>query len=350
MVLQQSMLRRMQIARLIVQSQAAAMQRMDRNKTARTPKGTGEITMKVLRTHTYGGTLQIDEVAEPVAHPGQVVVRNLATSLNPIDPGRASGAMRQIFPIEFPWTPGGDVSGVIASVGEGVANFKIGDPVFGYSMTGGAYAERIAIDAAAIAIRPADLSVEQAASVAVVGQTALQALQLAEIGPGETILIYGGSGGVGTLAIQLAHKAGASVIATAQAEQQEALLRLGADRVIDHSKERFEEALQPVDIVLDLVGGDTLARSYALVKRGGILVTANQPPDPQQCEAHGIRGFMVQTKVTTEGLNDFAARVKAGGVVPIVDHVETLWNPETLWARRPSGNSVGKIVFAIDTL
>jgi NADPH:quinone reductase-like Zn-dependent oxidoreductase len=102
-----------------------------------------------------------------------------------------------------------------------------------------------------------------------------------------------------------------------------------------------------VDAILDLVGGDTLARSYALVKSGGVLVTANQPPDTQQCEAHGIRGFMVQTQVTTEGLRDFAACAQAGGIVPIVDHVETLWNPETLWATRSSGIAVGKIVFSV---
>lgn len=308
--------------------------------------------MKVLRVHQYGGLLQIDEVIDPVAKPGQVVVRNLATSLNPIDPVRASGVMRQIFPIEFPWIPGGDVSGVVESVGEGVTEFKIGDPVFGYSVPGGAYAELVAVDITTIAMRPAELSVEQAAAVAVVGQTAIQALQLAEIGTGKTsaaktILIHGGSGGVGTLAIQLAHKEGATVITTAQEEQKEALLRLGADRVIDHTRERFEDELQPVDVILDLVGRETLARSYARVKRGGILVTANQPPDPQECEAHGIRGFMVQTKVTTESLSDFSARVKAGVVVPIVDHAETLWNPDSLWAKRPSGNTVGKIVFTV---
>jgi NADPH:quinone reductase-like Zn-dependent oxidoreductase len=189
--------------------------------------------MKALRIHEYGGKLQIDEVADPIARPGQVVVRNLATSFNPIDPGRASGVMRQFFPLEFPWTPGGDVSGVVTSVGEEVTEFKVGDPIFGYSMIGGAYAELIAMDASAIAIRPVNLSVEQAAAVAVVGQTAMQALQLAEISEGKTILIHGGSGGVGTLAIQLAHEMCANVITTAQAQQKEALSRLGADRVID---------------------------------------------------------------------------------------------------------------------
>jgi len=113
-----------------------------------------------------------------------VVVRNLATSLNPVDPGRASGVMQQAFPLELPWIPGGDVSGTIESVGEGVAAFEVGDEVFGYSMTGGAYAEFVAIDATAIAIRPSAHMVEQAAAVAVVRQTAIQALELAKVAAG----------------------------------------------------------------------------------------------------------------------------------------------------------------------
>jgi tricorn protease len=123
--------------------------------------------MKALRLHEYGGPLQIDEIDQPKAGKGQVVVRNLATSFNPIDPGRASGVMRQLFPLELPWIPGGDVSGTVESVGEGVAGFKAGDQVFGYSMTGGAYAEFVAVDANALALRPEDLTVEAGAAVAV---------------------------------------------------------------------------------------------------------------------------------------------------------------------------------------
>ncbi len=303
--------------------------------------------MKALRIHEYGGALQIDEIQKPTAGAGQVVVHNQATSLNPIDPGRATGFMRQVFPLELPWIPGGDVSGTVESVGEGVTNFKPGDEVFGYSMAGGAYAEFVAIDATALAIRPSALTVEQGAAVGVVGQTAIQALQLAKVGPGTTVLIHGGAGGVGSLAIQIAHKAGAYVITTAQLEQQDALLRLGADRVINFTRERFEDAVESVDAVLDLIGGETLARSYGVVRRGGIIVTFNQPPDPQECERHGIQGFFVQTNVTTEGLNDFAGRVKSGSVVPLVDHTERLWNPEVIWEKRPTGTAVGKIVFTL---
>ena len=303
--------------------------------------------MKALRIHEYGGPLQLDEIAQPSAGVGQVVVRNLATSLNPIDPGRASGVMRQAFPLQLPWIPGGDVSGTVESVGEGVVDFKAGDGVFGYSMTGGAYAEFVVIDATAIALRPSALTVEQGAAVAVVGQTAIQALSLAKVSAGSTVLIQGGAGGVGSLAIQIAHKAGAHVISTAQSKQQDTLLRLGADRVIDFTRERFEEEVESVDAVLELVGGETLARSYSLVKRGGIIVTFNQPPDFEECEKRGIQGFFVQTKVTTAGLDDFANRVTSGSVVPLIDHTEALWNPGAIWTKRPSGSAIGKIVFML---
>jgi NADPH:quinone reductase-like Zn-dependent oxidoreductase len=303
--------------------------------------------MKALRIHEYGGALQMDEIKKPTAAAGQLVVRNLATSFNPIDPGRASGVMRQVFPLELPWIPGGDVSGTVESVGEGVVDFKVGDNVFGYSMSGGAYAEFLAIDATALTLRPPALTVEQGAAVAVVGQTAIQALALGKVGAGSTVLIQGGAGGVGSLAIQIAHKAGAYVITTAQSKQQDALLRLGADLVIDYTLQRFEDAMQPVDAVLDLVGGDALARSYPLVKPGGVIVTFNQPPNFEECKKRGIHGFFVQTKVTTEGLNDFAERMTTGSVVPLIDHTETLWNREAIWTKQPSGSAVGKIIFTL---
>jgi NADPH:quinone reductase-like Zn-dependent oxidoreductase len=190
--------------------------------------------------------------------------------------------------------------------------------------------------------------VKQGAAVAVVGQTAVQALALAKVDSGSTVLIQGGAGGVGSLAIQIAHKAGAHVIATAQSRQRDTLLQLGADRVIDHTRVRFEEVVEPVDAVLDLVGGETLARSYSVVKHGGIIITFNQPPDFEECEKHGIQGFFAQTKVTTEGLDEFANRVTTGSVVPLIAYSETLWNPEAIWKKRPSGSAIGKVVFMLE--
>jgi NADPH:quinone reductase-like Zn-dependent oxidoreductase len=167
------------------------------------------------------------------------------------------------------------------------------------------------------------------------------------VGSGSTVLIQGGAGGVGSLAIQIAHKAGAHVITTAQSRQRDTLLQLGADRVVDHTRERFEDEVEPVDAVLDLMGGETLARSYSVVKRGGVIVTFSQPPDFEECEKLGIQGFFVQTKVTTEGLDDFASRVTTRSIVPLIARTEPLWNPKTIWTKRPSGSAIGKTVFVL---
>ena len=303
--------------------------------------------MRAIRILEYGGKPKIEDVEAPRAGANQVVVRNEATSFNPIDPGRASGVMRQIFPLQFPWVPGGDVSGTIESVGEGVTAFSKGDAVFGYNMLGGAYAELVAIDAGAITKRPSSLTAEQAASIAVVGRTALQMLEMARVQSGQTVLVQGGSGGVGTLVIQLAHKLGARVLTTAQSSQKDALLQLGADKVIDYASETLAEQGDQVDVVLDLVGSKSLAEAYALVKRGGVLVTANQPPDPNECEAHGIEGMMVQSKVTTEGLQDLLRLVAAGDLVPVFDHTQSLWNIGKLWEKPAPGTVIGKVVYTI---
>jgi len=149
------------------------------------------------------------------------------------------------------------------------------------------------------------------------------------------------------LAIQIAHKAGAHVITTAQSKQRDTLLQLGADQVIDHTHERFEDEVQSVDAVLDLVGGETLARSYSVVKRGGVIVTFNQPPDFKECEKHGIQGFFVQTKVTTEGLDDFANRVN-GRKRRAADcaHHFSLESRNDL-EKATLGSAIGKVVFML---
>jgi NADPH:quinone reductase-like Zn-dependent oxidoreductase len=233
--------------------------------------------MKALRIHDYGAALQMEEIPAPTAGAGQVLVENHFTSMNGVDPGRAFGFLRQVFPLEFPWIPGGDIAGRVAAVGAGVTGFAVGDEVFGYTRAGGAYAEFNLADAASLAHRPATIRVEQAAAIALVGQTAMQMLELAKVSAGSTLLILGGAGGVGSLAVQLAKNAGVHVIITARQSQAGALRELGAERVINYSLEGLED-VRPLDAVLNLVGGDTVARSYALVKPGGVAVTSNRPP------------------------------------------------------------------------
>ena len=160
--------------------------------------------MKALRISDYGAPLHIDEVPVPTPAPGQVLVENYYTSMNGVDPGRGQGFLRQVFQLQFPWTPGGDVGGRVAAIGEGVTNFKVGDEVFGYTREAGAYAEFVLVNAASLAHRPTSISAEVGAAIALVGQTATQMLSLSKVTAGQTLLILGASGGVGTLAIQLA--------------------------------------------------------------------------------------------------------------------------------------------------
>jgi NADPH:quinone reductase-like Zn-dependent oxidoreductase len=301
--------------------------------------------MKAIRINDYGAPLHIDEVPVPVPGAGQVLVENHFTSMNGVDPGRGQGYLRQVFPLQFPWTPGGDVSGRVAAVGDGVANFKVGDEVFGYTREAGAYAEFVLINAANLAHRPSSISDEAAAAIALVGQTATQMLELSKIKAGQTLLIMGAAGGVGSLAVQLARNAGVHVIATTRQSNEGALQQLGAERVINIARERLED-IQPVDAVLNLIGGDTVVSSYKLVKKGGVAVTSNRPQIAEEATRLGIEAAFVETNVTTEGLNAFASLVTQGKIKPQIAAVTTLWSPETLWDEHET-EKIGKVVFSI---
>jgi NADPH:quinone reductase-like Zn-dependent oxidoreductase len=301
--------------------------------------------MKALRINDYAAPLHIDEVPVPSPVPGQVLVENHFTSMNGVDPGRGMGYLRQVFQLQFPWTPGGDVSGRVAAVGEGVTNCRVGDEVFGYTREAGAYAEFVLVNARSLAHRPASISAEVGAAIALVGQTATQVLKLSKIKPGQTLLILGASGGVGSLAVQLARNAGVHVIATARPSKAAALKKLGAKSMIDLSQQKLEDIPQ-ADAVINLIGGDTVLPSYALVKKGGVAVTANRPPIAEEAARLGIEAAFVETNVTTEGLNTFATLVTEGTIEPQIAAVTTLWSPETLWGRHET-EKIGKIVFSV---
>lgn len=301
--------------------------------------------MKALRINDYGAPLHQDEVEIPTAGPGQVLVENHFTSFNGVDPGRGLGFLRQVFPLQFPWTPGGDVAGRVAAVGEGVTSFKVGDEVFGYTRDAGAYAEFVVVNADNLAHRPAAIPAEVAAGIALVGQTAMQMLQLAKIKAGQTLLVLGASGGVGTLAVQLARNAGVHVAATARASKADDIKRLGAEQVFDLDQTKLED-LPKAEAVLNLIGGDTVLPSYTLVKKGGIVVTSNRPPIAEEAKRLGIEAAFVETNVTTDGLNTFATLVTTGKIKPQIAALETLWSPASLWEERQK-DAPGKIVFSI---
>jgi NADPH:quinone reductase-like Zn-dependent oxidoreductase len=305
--------------------------------------------MKAIQTKDYGSEeqLKLVEVPQPKAGRGQVVVRIAATTLNPIDLKLTSGNMRQMFPLQFPFVPGADFSGVVDSVGEGVSQFRPGDEVWGYSSAGGSYAEYTAIEADKIGPKPKTLTHIESAALALVGQTSLQMVERAGIRKGQTVLIHGAGGAVGSVAVQEAVRRGATVIATAAEESVARLKTYGANRVIDYHKSPFEKSVRDVDAVLDTVGGDTLRRSYEVLKEGGVLVAITQPPSEQEAAKRHAKASMLVTQSNSATLQTLANLVDSGSIKPFVAKVYPLSEAANAWRDSRSHHLEGKIVFKV---
>jgi NADPH:quinone reductase-like Zn-dependent oxidoreductase len=276
--------------------------------------------MKAVLLLEHGGPemLRYGEATDPLAGPGEVVVDIHAASVNGADPKVRRGNGRYKLD-HFPHILGRDFSGVINAVGAGVADFKIGDAVFGVTDQGieGAYAEKIAINAAIIAKKPDRLSHAEAAALGLISLTALTAIEdTAGLKAGETILIHGGAGGVAGFAIQLAKHLGAKVIATASAGNHPYVRSLGADQVIDYNAEDFTKIGPVCDVVFDTVGGDVQTRSYAVLKPGGKLVWIAPAPEgfrPDRSDVQVLRPNVVRDRAHLERMLDL---VDAGAVRP----------------------------------
>src|SRR5712671_3909873 len=225
--------------------------------------------MKAVRVLEYGGELVFTDVPTPTIARDEILVKIKSTGVNHIDLVKASGTVRQILPIDLPWIPGHEFSGVVEQVGSDVAAYAPGDAVFGTSDMG-AYAEYLAVKPAAIVKKPSYLSFEKAASVPVAAQTAWHGIFThGHLEKGQTILIHGGAGAVGAYAVQLASHAGATAIATASGDDEAYLRSIGASRVINYREAQFEKVLRDkIDVVFDLVGGDTQNRSFLVLKEG----------------------------------------------------------------------------------
>jgi NADPH:quinone reductase-like Zn-dependent oxidoreductase len=305
--------------------------------------------MKAIQTKDYGGEdqLKLVEVPQPKAEKGQVVVRIAATTFNPIDVKLTSGDMRQMFPLQFPFVPGADFSGVVDSVGEGVAQFRAGDEVWGYSPGGGAYAEYIAIEADKIGPKPRTLTHIESASLPLVGQTALQMVERAGIRNGQTVLIHGAGGAVGSVAVQEARRRGATVIANGSTGSADRLKSYGANRVIDYETTPFENSVRNVDVVLDTVGGDTLQRSYEVLKEGGVLVAITQPPSEQEAAKRRLKASMVLTQPNSATLKTLSELADSGEIKPFVGKVYPLSEAANAWRDNHSHHVDGKIAFKV---
>jgi NADPH:quinone reductase-like Zn-dependent oxidoreductase len=312
----------------------------------------GQPTMKAVVIHAYGGpeVLKLEEVPRPEPKEDEILIRVIAASVNPVDAAIRQGYLARIIGDKLPLIPGMDAAGVVEKTGAKISKFKVGDPVYAFfTLAGeGGYAEFAVAKESEAAPKPKALSYVQAAAVPAAASTAWQALvEIAKLGAGQTVLIHGGSGGVGHFAIQIAKARGAKVIATASTANQDFLRQLGADQTIDYTTAKFEEIAKEVDVVLDTVGRDTLKRSYGIVKKGGIIVTIVDEPDQAALEAHGIRGASLRASPKAEVLEELSRLIDAKKVMPVLSQVLPLSEVAKGHQQIATRHTRGKIVFQI---
>jgi NADPH:quinone reductase-like Zn-dependent oxidoreductase len=288
--------------------------------------------MKAVSVLEYGGPLVFNDVPTPTISRDEILVRVKSTAVNHIDLVKASGKVRQILPIDLPWIPGHEFSGVVEQIGSDVAGYAPGDVVFGISDMG-AYAEFVAAKPVAIVRKPANLSFEEAASVPVASQTACQGLFThGHLEKGQTILIHGGAGAVGAYAVQMASHAGATVIATASGDDEACLRSIGASRVIDYRQAQFETVLrEKVDVVLDSIGGDTQQRSFLVLKEGGRLVSITQPPSQEEAARHRVSAAMMRLAPSADVLGGIARLLEEKTIRPDIATVYPLQDAAQAW-------------------
>jgi NADPH:quinone reductase-like Zn-dependent oxidoreductase len=288
--------------------------------------------MKAIRLLEFGGPLVFDDVPAPAIARNEVLVKIKSTAVNHLDLVKASGALRQILPIDLPWIPGHEFSGVVEQVGSDVADYAPGDAVFGTSELG-AYAEFLAVKPATIVKKPSNLSFEEAASVPVASETAWEGLFThGHLEKGQTILIHGGAGAVGAYAVQLASHAGATVIATASGDDEAYIKSIGASRVINYREAPFEKILgEKVDVVFDLIGGDAQTRSFLVLKEGGHLISATQPVSQEETARYHVSGEMMRLAPSADMLGRIARLLEEGAIRSDVATVYALKDAAQAW-------------------
>ncbi|WP_380780385.1 NADP-dependent oxidoreductase [Sphingomonas sp. R86520] len=332
--------------------------------------------MKAYQLERYGKgqRLALAEQPDPVAGSGEVLVEIRATAINQLDGKIRDGAFKPILPYKPPFVLGHDLAGIVTAVGADVRRFKVGDAVYGRPRDGriGTFAERIVVSEADLAAKPASLSMAEAASIPLVGLTAWQVLvERADLKRGQKILIHAGSGGVGTIAIQLAKDLGATVATTASAANTDMVRRLGADVVIDYKTQDFSELLSGYDVVLNSLDGKTLEQSLKVLKPGGKLISISGPPDPAFAKAQGLNPVIrlvlrlmsagIRRKAKREGvvysflfmhadggqLGKIGALIDQGSIQAVVDRTFPFEGLNEAMDYVDSGRAKGKVVVTV---
>lgn len=309
--------------------------------------------MKAVRIHRYGPVeeLVLEDAPLPVLAPDEVLIQVVGASVNPVDWMIRQGKLKDVLAHALPLTLGWDASGVVSAAGNLVRRFGIGDNVYSRPdiARNGTYAEYVAVRAAEVAFKPTTISHMEAASLPLAGITAWQALiDVCKLKTGQRVLIHAAAGGVGSLAVQIARTRGAYVIGTASVANKHFVLSLGANEFIDYRTQTLESAIEdPVDAVLDTVGGEAQEASFPLLKTGGVLVSIVSPPPQELAEKYGVRAEFFMVGPNAEVLEQLAKLVDEGKVRPIIGAEFALEDIARAQALSEAGHMRGKIVLYV---
>jgi len=309
--------------------------------------------MKSIRIHRFGGpdVLQQEMQPWPTLHGDELLIRVHAASVNPVDYKTRAGKFPMVRETDLPLTLGRDVSGVVENAGAAGNYFNRGDAVYALlEPEQGGYAEYTKVRSSACSLKPVNLTHIEAAALPLAALTAFQGLFVhGALKPEQRVLIHGGSGGVGHIAVQLAKAKGAHVITTVGSNNVNLARKLGADQVIDYESERFDQIIERVDLVLDLVGGETQQRSFAVLKRGGALVSTLQEPDAKIASEHDVRGVVFLTEPSGAQLAEIGRLVETDEVRPEVTATFPLEDAAKAQQKLEREHTHGKIVLEVKT-
>jgi len=303
--------------------------------------------MKAVKINEYGDESVLDytDVERPAPQADEVLVKVHVAAVNPVD-WKIRDGLGEMFGLQPPIILGCEIAGTVEAIGGDVKDFQQGDAVYGYiGSHAGGYAEYAIAKADEIAPKPESLDFENAAAIAVGALTSWQAIfDLANLQNGQRILITGASGGVGSMAVQLAKAKGSFVIGTASGKNEAFVRGLGADEFIDYTKKKFEELVKDVDVVFDTVGGDTLTRAFQTLKKGGFLVTTVQPPPEEKAKEFGVNASMVEAQPSAKQLAEINQLIDEGKLKTHIATVLPLAEVKKAHQLSKSGRTRGKII------
>jgi NADPH:quinone reductase-like Zn-dependent oxidoreductase len=306
---------------------------------------------RLIRLHRFGGkeVLRTEELDISQPDAGQVLVSVRAASINPVDFKIRSGKYPAVKNDRLPYTLGRDISGIVEKCGAQATRFRVGDEVFGVvDIHGGGYAQQAVLDEDAVAVKPAGLDHIHATAIPLAGLTAWQGLfRHGRLKAGQSVLIHGGSGGVGHFAIQFAKAKGARVLTTVSTGNMKFARELGADVVIDYKKQRFEDHASDVDMVFDVIDGETRERSWNTLKKGGVLVSTLTEPSQEKAAQCGVRAMRYTVEADGDELAEIASLVISGKVKPHVQRTFPLDAAAEALASVEQGHSIGKVVLKV---